>query len=211
MEAIESLLSSLDGGTLVLGSLVLSVLLIAFCLPRLDDKLSDPLGEVEWSFTESWASMLTAVGALLGTILATSGIIPEDAEPLPSKALTGMNLFFGALVVIAPLLFSAAQNVEAPKANDQGPRYRGAVWGFLLACLLTIWGVLGELGTLFLLLREIEAGFFNELVMWLFTAVLGAAVVAVFVYSVKRIVATINWKPAEGLVADPGRRRWRLL
>jgi hypothetical protein len=214
MGSIERLLAAWDGGVLVWGSLGLSVILVALCWSKLrsDHKLADPLGEVEWSFTDSWASMLTAVGALLGTILATSGILPMNAEPLSSNALTGLNLFFGALVVIAPLIFSAVQMVQPPVKDDEGPRYKGFVWGFLLACLLTIWGVLGELGTLFLLLREVEAGFFNEPVMWLFAAVLFAAIVAVFVYSANRILATISWKPAEGLVADTTpARRWRLL
>jgi hypothetical protein len=197
------------------GGLALSFILVAgrwLTLYSAHD-LDDALGEVEWSFTDSWAGTLTAVGALLGTILATSGIISQNAEPLTSGALTGLNLFFGALVVIAPLVFSAAQRVESPQAADEGPRYKGFIWGFLLACFLTLWGVLGELGTLFVLLREVEAGFFPESVMWLFTGLLVVAFIAVFVYSWIRIQATITWKPAAAdfMAAATRPRTWRLL
>jgi hypothetical protein len=215
MDSIEKLLASGDGAALVWGSLVLSAITVLgswLTVPSVP-KPGDPLGEVDWSFTDSWASTLTAVGALLGTILATSGIIAQDAEPLTSNALTGLNLFFGALVVIAPLVFSAAQKAEPPQAKDESPRYKGFIWSLLLACFLTIWGVLGELGTLFLLLREVEAGFFHASVMWVFTAVLGVAVVAVFAYSLIRIRATIEWKPIadDFLDAATRPRRWHLL
>ena len=216
MEAIEKLLTAGDGAALVWGSLALSFILVAgrwLTLYSTHD-LKDPLGMVEWSFTDSWASTLTAVGALLGTVLAISGIIPEDAEPLASNALTGLNLFFGALVVIAPLVFSAVQRVVSPPhANDEGPRYKGFVWGFLMACFFTLWGVLGELGTLFVLLREVEAGFLPESVTSLFGGVLAVAIVAVSVYSWIRIKGTITWKPdvADFIGADTRPRKWRLL
>jgi hypothetical protein len=208
------LLARGDGAALVWGSLGLAVVLVAFRWLTLygQHNLGDSLGEVEWSFTDSWASTLTAAGALLGTILATSGILPENAEPLTSTALAGLNLLFGALVVVAPLLFSAFQRPVAPVADDEAPRYKGYVWSFLLACTFTVWAVVGELATLVLVLREIQAGVLSDSTSWLFLALLVISVIAIIVYSWIRIGATVEWTPAPAAFAAATRpRRWRLL
>jgi hypothetical protein len=76
-------LASASGNTLVWGSLGLSILLAAgrWCsMPKPRPQMSSHLGEVNWSFSNSWASSLTAGGAFLGTILAAS-VVPANAVP----------------------------------------------------------------------------------------------------------------------------------
>src|SRR5438874_1354013 len=82
------------------------------------------LGEINWSFSDSWASNLTALGALLGTILAASGVIPKGASPLSTRGLAGLSLLFGFLVLLAPVLYSAFARVAPllPDDTGEGPR-----------------------------------------------------------------------------------------
>src|SRR5204862_3856150 len=70
-------------------------------------KLSTPLGPPNWNFSTSWASNLTVVGALLGTILA-AGVLP-DHTAITKSTYAGLNLLFGILILVAPLAYVAMQ------------------------------------------------------------------------------------------------------
>lgn len=213
-------IASRNGNSLVWGSLVLAVIVVGarwFCLPGGYRSAKRPLGEVNWSFTDSWASTLTAGGAILGTILATSGIVPDAAAPLSPGALAGLNLLFAFIIVLAPLAFSAAARVRAPLSDDtgDGPRYQGYSGLFMAATVLTVWAVLGELAATAILLRELSAGTLSDSLTWLFLVLLVVSVAAVVLYAWGTIRATVTYEPP----ADQGIRqgapeqapRWNLL
>lgn len=105
----------------------------------------------KWSFS-SWATTLTAVGALLGTVVTAAAYPPEPSQ-ITKETLFAMGLLFGALVVVGPFVFQA---IRDPKADTNN---QSALWGYNLAllasCAITAGAVLGELGCFALLTREL--------------------------------------------------------
>jgi hypothetical protein len=78
---------------------------------------------------------------------------------LPSSAYSGLGIFFGTLVIVAPLLYNGTTrrvSVSSPAARDTAAEYHGTVRGFLLAALVTEWGLLGSVATVFMTLLELE-------------------------------------------------------
>jgi hypothetical protein len=120
-------------------------------------KLTTPLGPVNWDFSKSWASNLTVVGALLGTILA-AGVLPDETA-VTKATYAGLNLFFGILILVAPLAYVAMQREKQLTVGREvtEPQYRGTVFWFLAASTLTLWAVAGELGTVGFLFRDIRS------------------------------------------------------
>src|SRR5438552_3342765 len=104
LDGWDRYLGAHDGIAVVFGSLGLAVFVVLVRGLTLRVSPTRTLGEINWSFSDSWASTLTAVGALLGTIVGTSGAVAENADPLSGKALVGLNLLFGFLVLLSPVL-----------------------------------------------------------------------------------------------------------
>jgi hypothetical protein len=182
------------------------------------------MGEVNWSFSNSWASTMTAGGAFLGTILAAS-VIPASAVPFSAGALAGLNLLFGFIIVLAPLAFSATSRINKPASGDTGPDYAGYIGLFLVAVLLTIWATLGELATIVILLNELQSGTLSSALTWLFFVLLLISIASTCFYAWGTIEATIDYvnPPTDGappaLGPEPAARphlprplpRWNLL
>src|SRR5688572_19881399 len=69
-------------------------------------KLRSFMGTGTWKFNESWASTLTASGALLGLILAAQ-VLPQEPQTFPRNTYVMLNLMFGAVIVAAALFYNA--------------------------------------------------------------------------------------------------------
>jgi hypothetical protein len=95
------------------------------------------LTETEWTFSGSWATNITLVGALLGTVLASVEL--ESTVYLEKNAYLGFNLLFGAITVVAPLLYIVFSTGSQPRDN---------VRSFLAAGALTLGAVIGQVATL---------------------------------------------------------------
>ena len=90
-------------------------------------KPTDRMGTGDWKFTESWASTLTALGGILGIILAAD-LLPSktSAEKLVAGTFTTYNLMFAIVIVIGTALYNTfrAQNdvlkptTGTPKAGE---------------------------------------------------------------------------------------------
>jgi hypothetical protein len=116
--------------------------------------LKERLGPVAWKFTDSWASNLTAVGAILGTLVSAE-LLPERRVYVSEDWLKALNVFFGVLLVVAPFVYSSMRVPTKPyPEGDKEPEYKGLVVGFLLACGITLWAVVGELMTTALFVLE---------------------------------------------------------
>jgi hypothetical protein len=109
-------------------------------------------------YSKSFASTLTAAGALLGTVIAAS-VLPEETTTLSKAAFVALNLIFGVGVVVAGLVYTAFQRGVwtdvKPEKDDEEPtrqqrKMEGTVAGFLGASLITVWAVFGELLTIWL-------------------------------------------------------------
>jgi hypothetical protein len=117
-----------------------------------------PIGPANWDFTKSWGSTLTVVGALLGTVLASS-VLPDDTS-IPKATYAALNFFFAALIIIGPFIYTATQRSRPVDRTStvQEPQFHGYVWSFLLASCVTLWAALGEFGTILAVFYEIRVG-----------------------------------------------------
>jgi hypothetical protein len=210
-----TVLASCDGALLAWGSLGIAMIIIFISCVKLRRvlRLGDPLGPVNWSFTDSWATTLTAVGALLGTILSSTDALPEKTELLTKGGFAGLSLFFGLLTLVAPLLFRAFARVPkiAPREPKDPPYHQGIVGVFLAATAITLWAVIGQLGTAIVLLQEVAAAAaLTPSLSWLFLAFLVASLAFVALYAWRTIEATITapTTPSYGPGTRPG---WTLL
>jgi hypothetical protein len=144
----------------------------------------------KWSFS-SWATTMTATGAVLGTVLAAA-TFPESPQEVDKDTLVGLNLLFGALVVVAPFLFQAMRRPGAQPSDQEGGLW-GYNWGLLVSCSITCGAVLGELGTLALLAWELIGGG-----TWGAIALVGVGMVfvlAVYYFAVTSWhLATTDWE-----------------
>jgi hypothetical protein len=119
--------------------------------------LRERMGPTGYDFSTSWASTITVVGALLGTLLS-SGFLPKATRLLPTETYAALSILFGFLVVLAPFIYRTASrpmDVTTTLGTSE-TQYQGYVLGFLLATLVTVWAVLGELLTMLLLFDELQ-------------------------------------------------------
>jgi hypothetical protein len=186
---------------IVFGSLGLALVFIVvrWLTFRRDAKctLTSRMGPVGWKFTDSWASTVTVVGALLGTIVA-SNALPEETTLQPKITYAGLNFLFGVVIVLAPLLYtSTAAPVQLTRRNVHGkePQFQGYIWTFLAASCLTIWATVGELATVVGLFNEIRLA--NSLPLAVVVLLLVLVVVAIVLlgrYSWTSIASRIEFQ-----------------
>jgi hypothetical protein len=172
--------------------------------------LKSRMGPVDWKFTDSWASTLTVVGALLGTILA-SNALPAETSLQPKITYAGLNFLFGVVIVLAPLIYTAtAAPVQVTRRNVHGkePQFQGYIWSFLAASCLTVWATVGELATVFGLFNELRLADSMPLaIVGLLGALVAVAVVLLVRYSWTSIATRLEFQ-YERKPRRHRRRRW---
>jgi hypothetical protein len=177
------------GSLVAMGALAFGIALAV----RIDKKSWADLGNEapgpKWSYN-SWATTLTAVGAILGTVLG-SATLPPVVKEADKDTLIRLNLLCGALVVTAPFVFQAIRNPKRAAA-DQAAGLWGFNWSLLLACSITCAAVLGELGTLALLSWVLIGGGTWGWVAVVFIGVLLLLAAYYFVITAWEL-ATTNW------------------
>ena len=91
------------------------------------NKLNERIGTPQWDFSKSWATTLTTVGALLSTVISTPAL--SDI-----KMQSGLSLFFGLVVLIAPLMYTAsAERLPTdPDVKNGTYQYQGTIRMFLI-------------------------------------------------------------------------------
>lgn len=144
----------------------------------------------KWSF-DSWAGVLTTIGAVFGSVLG--GVtLPDVPSEIGKDTLIGLNLLFPALLAVAPFVFYAIRP-RALSAADQEAGLAGFNVVLLFACCLTCGAVVGELATLGLLGWELlgESGW-----AWAASALLVVlAGLAIYYCSVTAYsLATTDWE-----------------
>jgi hypothetical protein len=186
-----------------------AVLLVGLGVLRVTNR-KRTLGPANWSYSESWATSLTLVGALLGTILG-AGVLPDELDLFSKAGYSAFNVLFGMLVLVAPLVYAAAQN-RLQDAADGTPQYQGATWAFAVASIVTMWGVLGELATVGLLFREIEkAGGLSTGLVVLGSCILVAIIIVAGIYTWRRIGFILRPPPGAAPGAVAPAEAWSLL
>lgn len=113
-----------------------------------DVKRSDLMkGPSEWSLKESWASNLTAVGAILTAALGVKAVQGTLTDNMPFF----LSIFFVALTTTAPFVYNAAGTESRTRTVPDGTvkkEVEASLLIFLLASTMTLWGVSGQLLTL---------------------------------------------------------------
>jgi hypothetical protein len=160
--------------------------------------LGSRLGTVDFDFSKSFASTITVVGAVLGTVL-TASVLPEEPELLSKQQYTALNLVFGAMIVLAGVVYAAT---ERPKRDstpepDKTRKYEGFVWSFLLSTGLVMWAVLGELACLLLIVSELDrADLFTTSAIVVFIVLMATAALAILFYAYRRMHWIVEHKAA---------------
>lgn len=152
----------------------------------------------KWSF-DSWATTLTAAGALLGTVLGEA-TLPDVPDQIDKETIVRLNLLFAVVLVIAPFVFQA---IRPPNLNaaDQESGLTGFSIVLIFSCSLTFGAVLGELGTLALLSWEvIGGGVWGSVAVGIAGAV--AALATYYFLVTTRSLATTDWEAEAAAVAE---------
>lgn len=147
---MASLIGDYAGTALLVWSLrLISFAYALFCIlvsPWRKRKLSDPMGPGVWDPKQSWVTTMTALGALLVTVLSARPELPFKPE-IPAtdgqiKAEFSVSVFFLVRLFSSPR-YSMWRGV---KKVGRYPchQYQGYVWSFLLTCLVTLWGAAGR-------------------------------------------------------------------
>lgn len=200
-----------NGALLIPLVAALVLIAVAFFTVVKPVSLTAPLGTLELKFSESFASTLTTTGALLGTIISAS-VLPEETVIFSKEGFTGLNLIFGIAVVVAGLVYSAVQKPVwkdiKDEATKQERKLQGFVGPFLLAALITVWAVFGELWTLWLLVEELsqDSGFTGVAVIAVKVLLAGAALgmVPYTLVRINSIVKSSRAKPNAAAAFGPG-------
>lgn len=198
---------------IALGIAILIVIVDAVIMQRKLPQFSlmDFMGKAQWDFTKSWASTITLIGALLATVLGTKGstLSSTSGTPItgssPLSLYAALSLFFGILVVVAPLVYSATgkeRTVDTP-THQQSLQYQGRVLSFLVTCTLTLWAVFGQLGTIIPLLHALtvapdkststsSTSFFVSPTIFMLQICVFGAIILVALYALTSIYWTVK-------------------
>lgn len=175
--------------------------------------LGHAVGPVDWDFSKSWASNLTVVGGILGTTISVK-MFPATPVVTSQNGYISLSLLFALLVVVAPFVYAALQ-IGTDDAKGT-PHFRGRGWSLLVACCVTVWGVIGQLGTLGLVFYELQHAHVFALgaviPVW---AVIGAALVLIARYTamIIRLIIKASVPPGTEEFAGgaPASQGWSLL
>ncbi len=199
---------------LVLASLALAAVLVVAARATSGPGPANGIDFPQWDFSKSWASNLTVVGAILGTVLSGK-VLPARTVVITPDGYTALSLLFGILVVLAPFLYTAFRK---GRPTPTGPEFAGRNVGFLVASAVTIWAVCGQIATIGLVLYEAQhakALALGAVIPML--AALGVALVLTCAYSVQSIRLVLDSGApgagieAESLRAEAQPARWTLL
>lgn len=182
---------------IVLGCMGASLLLIGAIALRVLGKRSAAGGSLllgpapgpKWSY-DSWATHLTAVGALLGTVLGAA-TLPAVPVQIDKESLVGLSLLFAGLAAAGPFVFQAIRSPDAKAGEEEGNW--GYTWGLLIACWLTLGAVLGELTTLGLAAWVITGGDGAGIALEVGLGVL-FLLAAYYVVTTANALASVDWR-----------------
>lgn len=103
--------------------------------------------ESSWTFGGSWATSVTALAGLLGTVLAATGFLSDILPGVSTGRFSGFVLLFTGAALLSPIVYSALG--AAVTAEDQEklklPPSVGTRTGLLLSSALTIGAASGQL------------------------------------------------------------------
>ena len=168
------------------------------------------MGSAELDLSSSWATTLTTVGAVLGTVLSTELLKGDERLTFVSQ-----NILFGVIVVFAGLVYSAVRNPVTvdSEIEEEEKENQGYVGVFVIACALTLWAVAGELLTILTLLRAIaDPNTSSSPVPTVFATLMLLALVCFVKYTWQTMKSTLEaLPPGTGSKQNPSLPKWSVL
>lgn len=74
------------------------------------------MGAPKWDFTTSWASNITVVGGVLGTVLSFTAL-PAETKYLPKTMYVSLNLLWTVAIALAPILYNFFRRPADPELD----------------------------------------------------------------------------------------------
>jgi hypothetical protein len=143
-----------------------------------------------WSFKDSWATNITAFGAVLGVITGTTNPLQSLAPTVPSYPFVILGLLFGGTVALSPLVYAAL--AKSPSPDGKGS-VNGSVGGLLISSTVTLFATFGELSAIAVFL-DVSAVTTGE--RWLLIGALSAAALFVALYAIRSFRALVKFVPS---------------
>ena len=163
-----------------------------------------PAPGAKWE-AKSWATTLTAAGALLGTVLG--GVtFPSYPEQISKESLVNLNLLFGALVVIGPFLFQTLRKGTVAEKDRKAERF-GTNLTLLLTSTVTLWAVFGELAAVALLTWELVSTEWLAAILVFALVLLAFGAARYFFLTMSEAVVRDWGKEEDGAKKRAGKRR----
>ncbi|WP_225802725.1 hypothetical protein [Streptomyces sp. NK15101] len=161
--------------------------------------------DVPWAAKDSWVTNITALGALLGTLLAATGVIQEWLPGISLSHFLTMNLLFGGLILIAPVAYSASciHTLETDTSGTRRLKATGHGWGIVASAALTVLGVFGQLSMILAMTIASNAGLSAKCLIGVGLGLSAATVGAYATRFVRGTLAAATSSPDDG----PAQRR----
>lgn len=195
--------------SVLIAPLIVALILLAIRGVTMRNGFGGAVGTVDLDFSKSFATTLTAIGALLGTILS-AGLLDDATPGISKEGFQALNLTFGVLVLVAPLVYLLFQRQVTTETRRGNPpkstketHYQGKAWALLLAGGITLWAVLGEIVTIYLLLEQLNAaGEISSTAIMIMQVAVGIGAILAVAYSWRKlrwIVEAAAGEPAPAL------------
>lgn len=185
----------------IFGSLALTLLLALAVVGAMPDTatLGNKAPGPKWSFS-SWATTLTGTGAVFGTVL-TGATFPTFPEQIAKQTLINLNLLFGVLAILGPFVFQALRSSTGTEEAEEGNPV-GTNLTLLIACSVTLWAVLGEIGAFALLGWELAGHGLSGAVVLCAVALVAILAIRYFLITTRNLVSK-TWLIAAAVPPAP--------
>lgn len=144
-----------------------------------------------WSFKDSWATNITAIGGAVGVVTGSTNPLQGLAPSLPTYPFVILGLLFGGTVALAPLIYAALARDPSPEGNNV---VHGSVGGLLLSSTVTLFATFGELAAIAVF---IDASTVTTGERWLLIGALSAAAFFIALYAVRSFRSLVTIAQAE--------------
>jgi hypothetical protein len=83
---------------------------------------TDVLADVAWSASDSWATSVGGVGAILTAVIAGTSSLSNFVPGAPVGRMVVLNIVFAGLLALAPLIYGNLANPSAPAKPEEADR-----------------------------------------------------------------------------------------
>lgn len=200
-------------GKIFLSALLTTILVVFITminLRRQGISLFHLMGAPNWSFEKSWGANVTLGGALLMTLLGLT-IFPDHPRLMAKTSYTFLQIIFGALVSLAPLVYNLIhRDVQVNNNGITQVTSQGYVLFFLIAGAIVLWAAMGQVATLGILIQEfVSSGVLDEGTGYALESLAALLFVLLLVYGLRSLYRTpknVSATPVAAAGVMPGPR-----